>query len=150
MQTSLTTLVNGEIHYLAVGKREEIGVANWRKIYLQKESASLTLSWPEWAPHGKCRIDIKGRGKAKDTQSLLPAHAKAQAGWGMVTAADPDPKNRDKRLWTPEHAEGGHYYFRYMDTNLFLAVSADGYPTLSETAAPWRLGPLESVDLTAL
>ena len=120
------------------------GVYDFRKLYAHHAVSYVNLFRPEWAPAGTVCIGIKGI--AADVVSLWDPPG---PGRDLVTAPDlpgATEKCRQTRLWRPEHAEGGNYYFRYMDTNLFLAISADGYPTLLETPAPWRIDP---VDLTA-
>jgi hypothetical protein len=98
---------------------------------------------------GTIHIHIKGLGKAKSEQCLVPSNGEVLEGWGMVTAAlntkdDPETQNR---LWNPVAVEGGWHFQYFLAPTLFLGIKEDGHPTLSTKPVVWQMG---TVDLTAL
>lgn len=152
LKTTLSTLVNDEQRFLAPCKKEELlgsGGCNVQNIGLVAAASYLTIYRPSWAPTGTIQVHIKGLGKAKSEQCLVPSNGEAREGWGMVTAAlntkdNPETRNR---LWIPVAVEGGWHFQYFLAPTLFLGIKADGHPTLSTTPVVWQMG---TVDLTVL
>ena len=70
---------------------------------------------------------------------LVPYGGKYVDGQTLNTDKDRDDKNWDIRLWKKLPVGRGFQFQYLLDPNLYLGVSAEGFPILSITRVTWKI-----------
>jgi hypothetical protein len=119
--------------YLGVGKMMKglPGKHNYRNVFLGAKETPVSIERPK---PGLVAIGIRGLRGADGL--LCPAWGTPEPGRGMVTERDIEhPTNR----WFEQIRVAGGFQLRYhLKPSLYLGISEDGHPTLSETPVVWQ------------
>jgi hypothetical protein len=141
-ETTISTLVYGVPHYLALGEYVEVCTGNYRSIHLKKKRTTVTLARSN---------DGDGIVISVGGHHVCPSHQIRRNGQGLYMEGNWNPQWT--RQWNHEPAGGGWRLRCKGNTMLFLGVSDEGdYPMLSSTPAIWNipgLGPPIAVATSA-
>ena len=122
-------MYKGARRYLGVGRKEMLpGKHNERNVFLQPTPHQVIIQ--KHAP-GLVAIQMKGADNL-----LCPVWGTPVTGRGMVTYKD--VKNLEKRLFEQIRVAGGFQLRYHLKPSLYLGISEDGHPTLSETPVVWQ------------
>ena len=115
--------------YLGVGRKVPLpGEHNDRNVFLQPTPHPVII---QAHAAGLVAIQMKG-----PDNLLCPVWGTPEPGRGMVT--DKDVKNLKKRLFAQIRVAGGFQLRYHLKPSLYLGISEDGHPTLSETPVVWQ------------
>jgi hypothetical protein len=129
-ETTISTLLYGVPHFLALGEYVEVCTGNYRSIHLKKKRTTMTLVPSD---------DGAGIVISAGDHYVCPSHQIRKDGQGLYTERNWNPQWT--RQWNHEPAAGGGWRLRCKgNTTLFLGVSDEGdYPMLSSTPAIWDI-----------